>query len=59
MELARQHLTRHPRRLAAYNMFQIRLMSCFIRRGGSKEAWVARYAVPFRRRYGWMLASGG
>jgi len=28
-----------------------------IRRGGSAEAWCARYAPAFRRQFGWMPAN--
>ena len=41
--------------MQAYNMLQLRLMACFIRRGGSAEAWCAHYAPRFRERFGWML----
>jgi hypothetical protein len=56
MVLASVHLARQRTRMRAYNMLQAQLMACFIRRGGSAEAWCARYAVAFRRRFGWMLA---
>jgi hypothetical protein len=55
MELATQYLAKYPTRQQAYNMLQVALWKCFIRRGGSKDAWVARYAEPFGRRHGWML----
>ena len=58
MLLALDYLRRYPSPLRAYNMLQLRLMTCFIRRGGCAEAWCARYAAPFRCRFGWMLDDG-
>ena len=55
MLLATQYLDRYSARLRAYNMLQYQLMSAFIRRGGTAEAWCDRYAAAFRRRFGWML----
>jgi hypothetical protein len=55
MLLANLYLDRYGARLRAYNMLQWQLMSTFIRRGGSAEAWCERYAPAFRRRFGWML----
>jgi hypothetical protein len=49
-------LARQRTRLQAYNLLQVQLMECFIRRGGSAEAWCVRYAAAFRERFGWMLA---
>lgn len=54
MLLAEFWLDRCASRMRAYNMLQ--LMETFIRRGGSADAWCARYAPAFRRRFGWMLA---
>ena len=56
MLLATFYLDRYAQRLRAYNMLQLQLMSAFIRRGGTPDAWCARYAPAFRRRFGWMLA---
>ena len=55
MLLATFYLDRYATRLRAYNMLQARLMSAYIRRGGSAEGWCDRHAAAFRRRYGWML----
>jgi hypothetical protein len=55
MVLAALSLARHRTRLQAYNGLQLQLMVCFIRRGGSAEAWCSRYAAAFRRRFGWMI----
>jgi hypothetical protein len=56
MMLATLYLDQYGSRLRAYNMLQLQLMACFIRRGGSPDAWCTRYAPAFRRRFGWMLA---
>ena len=58
MLLATYYLARAQSPLAAYNALQVRLMIRFIGRGGSEAEWVAHYAEPFRRRFGWMLAGG-
>jgi len=56
MLLATFYLDQYDSRLRAYNMLQLRLIECFVRRGGSPDEWCVRYAAPFRRRFGWMLA---
>jgi hypothetical protein len=56
MLLATLYLDRYAPRLRAYNMLQLQLMACFIRRGGTPDAWCTQYASAFRRRFGWMLA---
>ena len=58
MLLATLYLDRYGARLRAYNMLQCALMAAHVRRGGSAESWVARYAPAFRRRFGWMLVEG-
>ena len=55
MLLANQYLDRYAQRLRAYNMLQLQLMSAYIRRGGTPDAWCSRYASAFHRRFGWML----
>ena len=58
MLLATYYLARTQSPLAAYNTLQVQLMRRFIGRGGTEAQWVAHYAAPFRRRFGWMLAAG-
>lgn len=58
MLLATVYLSRYDTRLRAYNMLQWELMAVYLRRGGSVDAWCARYAAAFRRRFGWMLVEG-
>ena len=58
MLLASYYLANARSPLAAYNALQVRLMLRFIGRGGSEAEWVAHYAAPFRRRFGWMLCAG-
>ena len=55
MVLGTFHLARQGSRLKAYNALQLELMQCFIRRGGTPESWCERYALAFRRRFGWMM----
>ena len=58
MLLASYYLARAQSPLAAYNALQVQLMRRFIGRGGTEAEWVAHYAAPFRRRFGWMLSAG-
>ena len=57
MVLATLYLARHRSRMQAYNLLQARLMACYIRRGGSADAWCEQYAAAFRQRFGWMLTA--
>ena len=58
MLLASYYLANARSPLAAYNALQVQLMRRFIGRGGTEAEWVAHYAAPFRRRFGWMLGTG-
>lgn len=56
MLLGSYYLARARSPLAAYNALQLQLMRRFLGRGGTEAEWVARFAEPFHRRFGWMLA---
>jgi hypothetical protein len=56
MVLGRSYLSKSPSPFAAYNRLQAALMKRFLRRGGSVEIWMERYAPRFRQRYGWLCA---
>jgi hypothetical protein len=58
MLLASYYLANARSPLAAYNALQVQLMRRYIGRGGTEAEWVAHYAAPFRRRFGWMLGAG-
>ncbi len=54
MLLAQLFVERYPTRQAAYNSLQAALMMRYLRRGGTLDAWMTRFAPVFRRRYGWI-----
>lgn len=57
MILAREYRARHSTGFRAYMALQAALMRRYLRRGGTVQAWCARMAPAFQRRYGSELLS--
>ena len=58
MILAPMYLARYESRFAAYMALQRALLSQYVARGGSPEAWCERLAPVFRRRFDTLVAEG-
>lgn len=54
MLLAQLFVERCHSRQAAYNSLQAALMTRYLRRGGTVDSWMTRFAPVFRKRYGWI-----
>lgn len=55
MILATEYQARHGSGFAAYMALQAALLRHYLARGGTVQAWCARMAPVFQRRYGSVL----